>query len=84
MVSGPTGDPGIASAGGEPGEVIGWVRSFLLAQPGKAFRIEHADDAREAAAGEAVAAAARSLTDEVVRGAWSAGTSDEPSQSEPA
>lgn len=81
----PNGDPGITGAGGDVGESedARWVRSFLLSQPGKTFRIEQGDDAREAAATEAVAAAAQSLTDEVVRGAGPEGTSDATSQTEP-
>jgi hypothetical protein len=85
VVSGPIGKPGIVDAGGEWGESDDalWVRSFLLTQPGKTYRIESTDDAREAAAREAVQAAARVLTDEVVRGARAAGTADaaEPTQS---
>ena len=85
MVRGPNGDPGAAGCGGEQGEGedARWVRSFLLAQPGKTFRIEQIDDAREAAASEAVEVAARSLTDEVVRGAGSAGKADASAPTEP-
>jgi hypothetical protein len=53
---------------GESEEAL-WVRSFLITQPGKTYRVESTDDGREAAARNAVEAAARALTDEVVRGA---------------
>jgi hypothetical protein len=53
---------------GESEEAL-WVRSFLITQPGKTYRVQSTDDGREAAARHAVEAAARALTDEVVRGA---------------
>ena len=64
-------DPGIAGPGGEESasEDALWVRNFLLTQPGKTYRVESTDDAREAAASHAVEVAARALTDEVVRSA---------------
>lgn len=71
MVSGPNGEPGVAGSGcvqGESEEAL-WVRSFLITQPGKTYRVESTDDAREAAASHTVEAAARALTDEVMRGA---------------
>ena len=64
-------DPGIAGSGGEESESEDalWVRNFLITQPGKTYRVESTDDAREAAASHAVEVAARALTDEVVRSA---------------
>jgi hypothetical protein len=70
VVSGPNVEPGIAGSSGAQGESEDalWVRSFLITQPGKTYRVESTDDARQAAAIHAVEAAARALTDEVVRG----------------
>jgi hypothetical protein len=79
VVSGPNGEPGIAGSGSAQGESESesedalWVRSFLITQPGKSYLVESTDDAREAAARDAVEAAARALTDEVVRGAREVG-----------
>ena len=51
-----------------------WVRSFLLTQPGKTYRIDATDEAHEEAAREALAVAARILTDEALRGSDGPGT----------
>jgi hypothetical protein len=63
--------PRVTGPGSEHGESEDalWVRSFLLTQPGKTYRIEPTDAGHEAAASEAVEAAARALTDDVVSGA---------------
>lgn len=68
MVSGPNVEPGDAGSGGEESasEDALWVGNFLLTQPGKTYRVESTDDAREAAAAHAVEVAARALTDEIV------------------
>lgn len=71
VVGGSDAEPGNAGSGGEVSESVDalWVRNFLITQPGKTYRVESTDDAREAAATHAVEAAARVLTDEVVRSA---------------
>jgi hypothetical protein len=83
VLSGANADPGNAGAGGKGSEDAEWVRDFLLTEPGKTFWIDPAADARGAVAGEAVAAAARSLVDDVVRAARSTGQADRVPPAEP-
>jgi hypothetical protein len=59
------------------GEDAQWVRSFLRTQPGKTYRLDAADEAHEEAAREALAVAARTLTDEVLRGSEVPGPPDD-------
>lgn len=72
MVSGPSSERGAEDIGQAPVEGEGedslWLRSFVRTQPGKTYRVDAPDDAHEEAAREALTAAARTLTDEVVRG----------------
>ena len=73
MAIGPSSEQGGNGIGQAPpvageGEDSLWLRSFLRTQPGKTYRIDAPDDAHEEAAREALAVAARTLTDEVVRG----------------
>jgi hypothetical protein len=85
VVSSPGGEPrsegtGDARAYGEESE---WVRSFLLTQPGKTYRLDATDEAHEEAARESLAVAARILTDGVVRGTDFRGTDDTQVPGEP-
>ena len=77
----------MAGSGGEEGESEDalWVGNFLITQPGKTYRVESTDDARQAAASHGVEVAARALIDDIVRGArvdgqgHSAAVPEEPS-----
>jgi len=73
------GDARTESEGGD----AQWIRSFLRTQPGKTYRIDGTDDAHEEAAREALAVAARTLTDKVVRNAQGAVTDHTPTPGQP-
>jgi hypothetical protein len=62
--SGP-GPSGADSGARSEAEDAEWVDSFLLTKPGKTYRVEATDEVREDAVREALAAAARALTDRV-------------------
>lgn len=70
MVSGTVVSGPVVSGGAQDAnEDAGWVDDFLRTEPGKTYRTEMTEDAHEAAVREAVQAAGRSLTDEVMRAA---------------
>ena len=84
VASRPASEP--ESAGGDAraeGEDAQWIRSFLRTQPGKTYRIDATDDAHEQAAREALAVAARTLTDKVVRDAQDPVTDHTPTPGQP-
>jgi hypothetical protein len=86
VASRPASEPesagGDARAESEGGDAQ-WIRSFLRTQPGKTYRIDATDDAHEEAAREALAVAARTLTDKVVRDAQGPVTDDTPTPGQP-
>jgi hypothetical protein len=85
VVSSPGREPRTEGTGDArpEGEQSAWVRSFLLTQPGKTYRLDATDEAHEEAARESLAVAARILTDEVVRGSEVRGTDDTQVPGEP-
>ncbi len=63
----PASEPRSAGAGAQAeDEDSQWVRSFLLTWWGKTYRVGASDEAREDAGREALAEAARALTDRVL------------------
>lgn len=85
MVSGTGSEPGTEGVGDAraEGDDAEWLLSFLLTQPGKTHRLDATDDGHEDAAREALAVAARILTDEAVRGSQTAGTDDTGAPGQP-
>jgi hypothetical protein len=84
MTSRPASGPGSAGIDAQPeGEDAEWVSSLLLTWPGKRYRVDADDDARDDAAHEALEAAARSLIDRVLTESPDAAKGDAPEPDPP-
>lgn len=85
MVSRTGSEPGTDGIGDAQADGVDsqWVRSFLLTQPGKTYRVDSTDEEHEGAAREALSAAARILTDEAIRGSEVPGTNHTQAPGQP-